>query len=142
MPAYQILYPIFALAAWTGLILATLGVLRIRALQLRRVRMGYFELLSGEIPQYLQKFGRNFNNLLEVPILFYTVCTLVFITGNVDQVATSLAWAYVLLRIVHSLIHITVNNVNVRFTVFVLSCIALGALWVRLFMALQSTPTL
>jgi hypothetical protein len=65
-----------------------------------------------------------------VPTIFYVVCVLLYVTAGVSSLAVGLAWAYVALRVVHSLVHVSYNNVLHRLTVFSLSNVALGILWV------------
>ena len=68
-------------------------------------------------------------NLFEAPVLFYLVCVLILVTGQTTTWLLGLAWAYVLLRVVHSYIHLGPNIVLWRFRVFVLSWFVLIAIW-------------
>lgn len=74
----------------------------------------------------------NFMNLFEMPVLFYTAILLALILMLQDSVLVIFSWLFVLLRIVHSIIHTTYNTVMHRFWVYVLSSAALLGLWVRL----------
>ena len=74
--------------------------------------------------------NRNYMNLLEAPILFYVVSLLLFVTDSVTTVAISLAWLYVVLRVIHSAIHLTYNNVIHRLTFFGLSSAVLLGMWI------------
>jgi hypothetical protein len=69
-------------------------------------------------------------NLLELPMLVYVVGILLYVTGGASYVAMFFAWAYVALRIVHSLIHLTYNQGLHRLAAFTLSNVALVVLWV------------
>jgi hypothetical protein len=69
-------------------------------------------------------------NLLELPMLFYVVGILLYITGGASHLVVALAWAFVALRVVHSLIHLTYNHVLHRLAAFTLSNVALVLLWV------------
>ena len=80
----------------------------------------------------------NYNHLMEQPTIFYALVFYTFITGGQDGPAIALAWAYVALRIVHSLIQATVNIVLVRFGVHVLGTLCLIALAARDVMALMA----
>ena len=77
--------------------------------------------------------NRAYMNLLELPVLFYVAALMYFVAGRLDATALSLAWAYVALRAVHSLIHLTYNNVFHRLTAFALSNVVLGAFWILFF---------
>ena len=74
----------------------------------------------------------NFMNLFEMPVLFYTAMLLALVLLMQDPVLVILAWLYVALRVIHSLIHTTYNIVMQRFRVYIFSCLALFAIWLRL----------
>jgi hypothetical protein len=67
-----------------------------------------------------------------MPVLFYTLCVLIVAMQMTDATLLLLAWCYVATRYLHSLIHITYNNVLHRVTVFFASNVLLIFLWVRL----------
>ena len=62
---------------------------------------------------------------MEQPTIFYATVFIIGLSGATDALATGLAWAYVLLRIVHSLVQATFNRVAVRFAVFGASSLCL-----------------
>ncbi len=131
MHASEILYPILALAAWTGLVLLLIPVARFRARFRREVSADDFKFgESASVPSRVSVPNRNYMNLLEAPMLFYVVCVLLFVISGVTFKAVVLAWAYVALRIVHSLIHLTYNRVQHRLAVFAISNAVLLSLWV------------
>jgi len=68
-------------------------------------------------------------NLFEMPVLFYVACIVFYVTGKVDGIALTLAWLYVALRIAHSVVHLTYNNVLHRLAAFGASTFVLLALW-------------
>jgi hypothetical protein len=74
----------------------------------------------------------NFMNQFEMPVLFYTAILLALILMWQDPVLVAFSWLFVALRIAHSIIHTTYNNVMHRFWVYVLSCGVLLGMWVRL----------
>ena len=67
----------------------------------------------------------NYNHLHEQPTVFYAIAISLALLGFGDGLNATIAWAYVALRIVHSLIQVLVNRVIVRFAVFALSGVAL-----------------
>ena len=75
--------------------------------------------------------NRNFMNLLELPMLFYVVCIALYVTLSVDAYALALAWLYFALRVAHSLVHLTYNNVFHRLGVYAASGVVLALLWLR-----------
>jgi hypothetical protein len=86
---------------------------------------------SPDVPEAVRVPNRNLMNLLEMPVLFYVVCTAFYVTGRAHPGVVSLAWAYVGLRVAHSLVHLTYNRVQHRFLLFAASNIVLMVLWVR-----------
>jgi len=74
----------------------------------------------------------NYLNQLETPILFYLAIVIALMLMLQDYVIIALAWIFVGLRYIHSIIHITYNRVLHRFGVFVFSSLVLFALWFRL----------
>jgi hypothetical protein len=80
----------------------------------------------------------NFRNLFELPVLFYLALVVADRLDMVDGISLSLAWAFVLLRIAHTAIHITYNRVMHRFGAYVAGGAALWTLWAYLAIGLLS----
>ncbi|MGB5131197.1 MAG: MAPEG family protein [Steroidobacteraceae bacterium] len=72
----------------------------------------------------------NFRNLFEVPVLFYVLCIALAVTGGSTPGFVAAAWAYVILRALHSLIHVTYNRVMHRFLVYAASTVLLFGMWI------------
>ena len=131
----DIIYPVFSLVILTFIMLAATGITRLISVRRRQVHPRYYVLMSGDTPpDYVQKVGRNMANLLEVPVLFYLLAVLVVVFEINNQLLVDLAWLYVALRLVHSIIHISYNNVPHRFIVFVLSVVTLMIMWLQFIM--------
>ncbi|MEX2149310.1 MAG: MAPEG family protein [Steroidobacteraceae bacterium] len=80
----------------------------------------------------------NFRNLFEVPVLFYVWCIAIVLTGGSTPGFVMVAWTYVGLRALHSLIHLTYNRVVHRFLVYVASTLLLSGLWAALLVRLAT----
>jgi len=89
---------------------------------------------SAAVPGYVSIPNRNYMSLLEGPLLFYVACLMYFVAGRVDQTVLAVAWTYVALRLVHSLIHMTYNRVIHRMVAFALSTVVLNAFWILFFL--------
>lgn len=127
----NILYPLLALAAWTFLVLLLIPFVRIRSIRRREIGPNDFKYgESPAVPANVSVANRNYMNLLELPMLFYVVCVVLYVTGGASRVAVLIAWAYVALRVVHSFIHLSYNHVLHRLSAFTLSNAALVMLWV------------
>lgn len=132
----QILAPAAVLILWTLLMLFWLALTRLPPLFKQpgglgaAKRGGRGQDLEGVLPDSVQWKSHNYTHLLEQPTLFYaTVAILAILGANENDVL--LAWAYVALRVVHSLWQALVNTVPVRFTLFNLSTLCLLVLAVR-----------
>jgi hypothetical protein len=126
-----ILYPVFALAALTGLVLALIPIARTRGVLRGAIRAADFRLgESPAVPDAVRVPNRNYMNLLELPVLFYVVCLMFYVAIPSTPMAVGLAWAYVGLRALHSAVHLSYNHVVHRLLLFAASNVVLIALWV------------
>lgn len=137
----EILHPIAALAVWTMIMWLWMYVTRIPAmgkvagLDAGKMVGGIGADLDKVLPGKIQWIAHNYNHLHEAPTVFYAVTLLLAITGNGDGFNAHVAWAYVFLRVAHSLVQVLWNRVVVRFGLFVLSSIALILLVAHAYMA-------
>ncbi|NML17960.1 hypothetical protein HHL10_23605 [Azohydromonas sp. G-1-1-14] len=83
------------------------------------------ETLHAALPARLNLPSHNLKNLFELPVVFYALCILLFVTGRVDDFYLYGAWVFVVLRVLHSLVHCTVNRVSWRFAAYFLSSLVL-----------------
>lgn len=129
----NIIYPMFALVVLTFVIGFSTGISRLISVKKGLVDRRYFQLFAGHTPpDNIIKLGRNFSNLLEVPVLFYAVGIILLALDINNQLMLGFAWAFVALRIVHSIIHVTYNNPIHRFLAFLLSSSIVLIMWVQL----------
>jgi hypothetical protein len=84
----------------------------------------------------LERPARTFNNLMQVPTLFYVVCLLMIVLQRADQAQLALAWTFVALRTLHAAVYIGLNFLPYRFALWVSSYLALCLLWGRLWLHL------
>ena len=87
--------------------------------------------LMNQLPANVRWKADNYNHLLEQPTMFYAVTLTLAVLGAGIELNTTLAWAYVGLRLVHTLIQTLWNKIEVRFTVFFLSSLVLAILVFR-----------
>jgi hypothetical protein len=133
--------PVIALAAWTMVMWAWMYATRIPALN--ATKMDLDELardpatsLDDVLPVGVQWKAHNYNHLHEAPTVFYAVAIVLAVIGQGDGLNAQLAWAYVALRVIHSLVQATVNKVMWRFVLFLLSSMVLIGLVVRAVMVM------
>jgi hypothetical protein len=140
-PNLAILRPVVVLVAWTIVMLAWLIATRIPAMKAAGVDLG--RLIGGKgtdadgvLPAKAQWKAHNYNHLMEQPTLFYAIAITLVLIGQGSGINATIAWAYVVLRILHSLVQATWNRVAVRFLLFLLSTLALIALTLHAAIAL------
>lgn len=80
----------------------------------------------------------NLRNLFEIPVLFYVLCIALAATGGSTPALVAAAWAYVALRALHSLIHVTYNRVMHRFIAYVASTLLLFGMWIAFFIRIAA----
>jgi hypothetical protein len=130
----SILAPIGALVLLTFVSLMLIPIRRFQAGFAKKIRAEDFKYgESGRVPGDVAIPNRNYMNLLEAPLLFYVLCILELVTNSVTALGLVLAWIYVGLRVVHSAIHLTYNNVGHRLVPFATSNVVLLAMWILFF---------
>ena len=126
-----------AMALLTAMVAVRMLLARVAEMKARRIHPQAVATSRQAAEQYHQvQAADNYRNLFEMPVLFYLLCALLVALNKADSLFAAGAWAYVLLRCVHSYIHTGYNKVMHRFAAFLASSVVLAFLWVRL--ALQS----
>ena len=120
-----IVYPILVQMALTLGLLIRLGLLRVRAIDSKQVKMRDIALNSSAWPDHIQQSANSYRSQFELPVLFYALGILLYVTWSVNLVQLALAWAFVASRFAHCFIHITDNHVRRRFMAFLVGVVAL-----------------
>jgi hypothetical protein len=87
-----------------------------------------FVEMNNALPHDVRWPADNYNHLHEQPTQFYAVALALALLGADDGLNVKLAWGYVGVRVVHSLVHSIANPIMVRFSLFALSSILLAGL--------------
>ena len=137
----EILKPVVALIAWSLVMLFWLIAVRMPALRkagidITKVTGSRPGGLDGLLDEKAQWPAHNYIHLMEQPTLFYAVALVLALTGQGDGLNATIAWAYVGLRVLHSLVQALSNRIIVRFAVFWLATLALIALTLHASMGL------
>jgi hypothetical protein len=126
--------PVIALVLWSGVIWAWMYATRIPAILKSKMRLDPMvprgEQMS-QLPANVRWKADNYNHLMEQPTLFYATVLALAVLGDQSVISLMLAWAYVLLRVVHSLVQATGSRITLRFAVFFVSSLVLFALAIR-----------
>lgn len=137
-----ILWPTFVLVALIYAVWFFMFVKRVD--HMRRNPPGADDFADGESAmRYFRPVempANNLRNLFEMPVLYFALVPLLMLTRHAGYVQLALAWIYVALRIVHSLVHVGPNQVMARFMVYLASCIVLSAMWIGFAIDMASIP--
>jgi hypothetical protein len=135
---HALLLPVLALVGWTFVLWFWMYATRIPAMQRARIDMAELSRTGAPLvlPPEIARVSDNYNHLHEQPTIFYAVALTAALAGATDVASVVLAWVYVVLRVVHSLVQATKNPIPIRFAIFTLASFALMALWVRTLLAI------
>jgi hypothetical protein len=134
----SLLTPMLALIVWSLAMLAWAYAARIPAMRQAGIDPAEAQEPTAldALPLKVRQVAYNYNHLMEQPTLFYALVVYSYLAGQQNAPNLILAWAYVAIRIVHSLVQATVNVVLARFAIFIAGTLVLAALAVRDVLAL------
>jgi len=127
-----ILWPTFALVLLIFIVLVMLATQRflyVRAHPPRAENIATFTAAKAYF-EPVEPPANNLANLFEMPVLYFALVPLLLLFRHAGHFEVLLAWIYVALRLVHSLIHIGRGKVTARFLVYLASCLVLAVMWV------------
>ena len=134
----EILTPVIALIAWSLIMLVWMYATRIPAIRASNMKFDP-NAPRGEqmstLPPTVRWKADNYTHLMEQPTLFYALAISLALLGEGSGINAQLAWAYVLLRVVHSLVQALANKIELRFLMFIMSNIPLIWLTINALMA-------
>ena len=133
MSEHGMIAPVLALVAWTFVMWFWMYATRIPAMQQARIDVVELSRTGAPlvVPPEVSRIADNYNHLHEQPTIFYALALAAQLAGATDGLSVGLAWAYVVLRVVHSFVQATRNVIMIRFAVFALGSLVLLALLVR-----------
>jgi len=125
--------PVVALVAWTLVMWVWMYATRIPAMRRANVDLDELRRTGAPLvlPPEVARVADNYNHLHEQPTIFYALALAAQLAGAADAVNVGLAWTYVLLRVLHSLVQATANVIPLRFLIFALASLVLLVLLVR-----------
>ena len=132
----ELLGPIVALVAWTLVMLTWMAVSRMPAMKKAGIDVsqtvgGRGQNLEGVLPDNVNWKSHNYSHLVEQPTIFYAIVIVLILMRQEHDINVWLAWGYVVLRIVHSIVQATVNKVSLRLPLFALATLCLVGLTVH-----------
>lgn len=128
----QLILPMCAMFSLTAAVWLLMVLSRNVAVLFGSASIKYFSDYKSEQPhEKIERPARTFNNLMQVPTLFYVVALLMIVVPWVDDAQIALAWIYVASRTLHAIIYIGFNYVPFRFATYAVSCVTLVVMWGR-----------
>ena len=115
---FELLNPVFVLILWTFIIFSIMAYGRVRFLK-NPQDAAHTKNVKTVGPAWLERTVDNYNHLFEQPVAFYALTVSIAIINNFDPILIQCAWAFVCIRILHSIVQVTFNLVVLRFILFV-----------------------
>jgi hypothetical protein len=130
MSVQAILLPLFVEVILTFVLGAGLAVMRGRDFKSGAARYDNIALREPNWSKSTLQFTYSFSNQFELPVLFYVLTILEYVTHLAGIVFVVLAWIFVIFRILHAGVHVTSNNIKLRGPLYGVSAIVLIVMWV------------
>jgi hypothetical protein len=130
MSAEMILLPLFVEVILTFALLFWLGPLRARDFRSGLVREEDIGLRQPNWSKPALQVQYSFSNQFELPVLFYVLTILAYVTHHAGLLFVTLAWVFVIFRLFQAYVHVTSNKVMLRGAFFGVSALALAIMWI------------
>jgi len=129
MSTQAILLPLFVEVILTFAVWSCMAVLRTRDFSSGAVRPESVALREPNWPPRTMQFAYSFSNQFEMPVLFYVLTVLEYVTHLAGIVFVVLAWIFVIFRVLHAYVHVTSNIVRLRGALYGIAAFVLIAMW-------------
>jgi hypothetical protein len=129
MSVQMILLPLFVEVILTFVIWSWMAALRTRDFSSGEVRAENIALREPNWPKRTMQFANAFSNQFEMPVLFYVLTILEYVTHLAGLVFVVLAWVFVIFRILHAYVHVTSNIVRLRGSLYGVAALVLAIMW-------------
>ena len=130
MNIQMVLLPVFVQVGLTFALMFWMASSRAGSLKRGDTKMRDIALGQSAWPAGPQQVSNCYGSQFELPLLFYVLVILAWITKQVDLIFLVMAWIFVVSRLVHAYIHTTSNHVPTRFNAFAVGAIVLLLMWI------------
>jgi hypothetical protein len=130
MTIQMVLLPVFVQVALTFALLFWMASARIASISRGETKMRDIALGQSAWAAKPTQISNCYDSQFQIPLLFYVLVILAWITKHADLIFVVMAWVFVLLRIGHAYIHTTSNHVPTRFRVFAAGLLVLLIMWI------------
>ncbi len=142
MSTQAILLPLFVEVILTFLLWVGMASLRTRDFSTGAVRPAEIALREPKWPKRTLQFAYAFSNQFEIPVLFYVLTILAYVTHLAGLIFVILAWVFVIFRILHAYVHVTSNIVRLRGMLYGVAVVALALNWAIYIFEVLTLPRL
>lgn len=129
MSVQAVLLPVFALVALLYFLIARMALTRVASIKAGETKLKDVALGQNAWPTRVAQIGNAYSNNLELPLLFYVLVAFAMLTKKDDLVFVVMSRLFVASRYAHAYVHITANNVPMRFNMFGAGVVILGLMW-------------
>ena len=126
----MVLLPVFVQVALTFALLVWMGRARMSSVRRGETKVRDIALRQPAWPAQATQISNCFDSQLQLPLLFYVLVILAWVTRQADLVFVVMAWIFVLARLAHAYVHTTSNHVPTRFWVFAVGMLVLLLMWI------------
>ncbi len=130
MTIQTVLLPVFVQVALTFGLLFWMAYARTSSVSRGETKIRDIALGQSVWPARAQQISNNYDSQFALPLLFYVLVILAWITRHADLIFVVMAWLFVLLRLLHAYIHTTSNHVPTRFRAFAAGMFVLLIMWI------------
>ena len=140
MTTQDILLPLFVEVILTFLLWIGMATLRTRDFSTGAARPEQIALREPNWPPRTRQFAYAFSNQFEMPVLFYVLTILAYVTHLAGLIFVILAWIFVIFRILHAYVHVTSNVVRWRGALYGVAVVALAVNWIIYIVEVLTLP--
>jgi hypothetical protein len=130
MTIQMVLLPVFVQVALTFALLFWMASVRTASIRRGETKMRDIALAQPAWPARVTQISNCYHSQFQLPLLFYVLVILAWVTRQADLIFVVMAWIFVLARIAHAYVHTTSNHVPTRFNVFAVGAIMLLIMWI------------
>lgn len=118
MSQAALLTPVFVLVLWTFIIFLIMACGRVKHIKDLQEFDVQKKTSIGLLPAWVERTADNYNHLFEQPVAFYAITICIALINDFNPLMIQLAWAFVIIRIIHSMVQLTFNLIFLRFGLF------------------------
>lgn len=140
MTIQEVLLPLFLEVILTFALLFCLAPLRTRDFSSGATRPENVALREPNWSKRSLQFAYSYSNQFELPVLFYVLTILAWVTRHADLIFVVLAWVFVIFRYLQAYVHVTSNRVRLRGSFFIVSALVLAIMWLIYIVEMLTSP--